>query len=237
MQTHAILDSFSRKNKARKIECLLRKYAELHLNRMLEVGCGSGFIISYFSKLGYGQQGSYAVDIADERQVTKGFQFQKVQGTALPFADETFDFVTSNHVVEHVGEHIDQVHHLSEVFRCLEQGGTLYFAVPNRWGVIEPHYKLPLLSWLPDKVASAYVRLFNLGSHYDCKPLSRKQAIKLLRQSGFECVDATLDAIPLTGTIEGDWLTRRVTALPRWFWQLFSGIMPTLIFICQKPLT
>lgn len=236
MRTHAILDIFSREKKARKIKCLASMFSEIHLNRMLEVGCGSGFIAAYFSALGYGKQGTYAVDIADERQITDGFNFQRVQGTALPFSDDTFDFIISNHVIEHVGNDVDQEHHLAEVFRCLEPGGTLYFAVPNRWRLMEPHYKLPLLSWLPVNLASVYVRLLKLGSHYDCNPLSRKQVIKLLQQSGFDCVDATLDAIPLVGEIEGGWLVRRVTVLPKSFWRIFSAIMPTLIFICRKPL-
>lgn len=234
-RTHAILDEISREKKARKIECLTRTFSELRLKKMLEVGCGSGFIASFFSTLGYGQQGTYAIDVVDERQIFEGFQFQRVQSTALPFADEMFDFVISNHVIEHVGTSDDQRHHLREIFRSLEPGGTLYFAVPNRWRLIEPHYKLPFLSWLPENLASAYVRLFKLGSHYDCKPLSGREAFNLLCDSGFVCVEATLDAIPLVGQIEGGWLTRRVAGLPKSFWQLFSAIMPTLIFVCRKP--
>lgn len=233
LRTHAILDSRSREGKAKKIIALAKQNGVLAFHRILEVGTGSGYIASYLSRMSGTQV--FAVDVADERQVTEGFQFQRVQGTALPFADEAFDFVISNHVIEHVGDVTDQVHHLQEVFRCLEPGGTFYFAVPNRWRLIEPHYKLPLLSWLPEKFASAYVRLFKLGSHYDCKPLSRKQTIVLLRQSAFDCVDATLDAIPLVGGIEGGWVVRRVTALPKSFWQLFSAIMPTIIFVCRKP--
>lgn len=233
MRSHAILDGFSREKKARKIECLVSRFSGLRLSRMLEVGCGSGFIASYFSQLNGVEV--HAVDVTDERQVTEGFQFQRVQGTALPFADETFDFVISNHVVEHVGNATEQVHHLNEIFRCLEPGGTFYFAVPNRWRLIEPHYKLPLLSWLPDNLASACVRLLKRGSYYDCKPLSPREAVDLLNRSGFDCVDATLDAIPLLGEIEGGWLTRRIAELPKSFWRPFSPIMPTLIFICRKP--
>jgi SAM-dependent methyltransferase len=234
IRTHAILDSYSREKKARKIERLTSKFSDLRLNKMLEVGCGSGYISSFFSALGYGQQGTYAIDVVDQRQITEGYQFQRVQGTRLPFADETFDFVISNHVVEHVGTADDQRHHLDEIFRSLEPGGTLYFAVPNRWRLIEPHYKLPFLSWLPVSLASAYIRLFKLGSHYDCKPLSRREALNLLCITGFECVEATLDAIPLVGEIEGGWPIRHIAGLPRSFWRLFNPIIPTLIFVCRK---
>lgn len=233
LRTHAILDICSRESKAKKIVALVERNGAPCFRRVLEVGTGSGYIASYFSRRS--EIEVHAVDVTDERQITEGFQFQCVQGTILPFTDDSFDFVISNHVVEHVGTTEDQVHHLSEVFRCLEPGGTLYFAVPNRWRLIESHYKLPFLSWLPKKLASAYVRFFKLGSHYDCKPLSRREVIDLLSHSGFDCMDVTLDAIPLVGEIEGGWLTRLITGLPKPLWQLFSAIMPTLIFVCRKP--
>ncbi|MDD5267452.1 MAG: glycosyltransferase [Methylococcales bacterium] len=233
VRTHAILDIISRESKAKKIVALVSHNGVSSFRKVLEVGTGSGLIAGYFSKLKNIEV--YAVDVADERQITEGFQFQQVQDTSLPFVDEMFDFVISNHVVEHVGTAEDQTDHLREIFRCLEPGGTLYFAVPNRWRLIEPHYKLPLLSWVPDKIASTYVRLFKLGSHYDCKPLSRREALDLLTGNGFTCVDATLDAISIMGEIEGGWLTRYITRLPKAFWHLFFVIMPTLIFVCRKP--
>lgn len=233
VRTHAILDVLSRERKAKKIVALVERNGKPCFRKVLEVGTGSGFIASYFSRLS--QVAVYAVDVADVRQIKEGFQFQCVQGTSLPFADGMFDFVISNHVVEHVGTTADQAHHLSEIFRCLEAGGMLYFAVPNRWRLIEPHYKLPLLSWLPEKFASTYVRLFKISNKYDCKPLSRSEAVDMLSRSGFKCVDVTLDAIPLVGEIEGSWLIKHITRIPKMFWWLFSSIMPTLIFICRKP--
>lgn len=232
-RTHAILDMRSREHKAKKIATLVGRNGKTSFCKVLEIGTGSGFIAAYFSQLNAVEV--HAVDIADERQINEGFQFQRVEGTTLPFADETFDLVISNHVVEHVGNSLEQAHHLSEIFRCLQHGGLLYFAVPNRWRLFEPHYKLPMLSWFPDKFASVCVRLFNRGSHYDCKPLSQREAVDLLNRSGFDCVDVTLDAIPLTGVLEGGWLTRQITGLPKAFWRLFSPIMPTLIFVCRKP--
>jgi SAM-dependent methyltransferase len=235
--SHANFNGELRYKKAFKIASIVTKYSDLSFRRFLEVGAGSGVIAQYFSKAGYGLLGSHAVDVIDERQVTDGFNFQRVQGTSLPFSNESFDFIISNHVIEHVGSDKDQAHHLSEIFRCLEPGGTFYFAVPNRWRLVEPHYGLPLLSWLPEEIASIYVRLFKLGSHYDCKPLTRGEIVELLNCSGFHCVDVTFDAIPLVIEIEGGWLNRCASGLPKKFWKLFSFFIPTLIFVCKKPIT
>ncbi|SHJ01151.1 class I SAM-dependent methyltransferase [Desulfofundulus thermosubterraneus] len=234
--SHAILDRESREKKAKKIEALVRLYAHLGMRAMLDIGTGSGYIAAYFSRLGYGPSGTYAVDITDQRQVKEGFQFQLVQGTRLPYPDAAFDFIISNHVVEHVGGSMAQMEHVREIYRCLEPGGVLYFAVPNRWRLIEPHYKLPFLSWLPIPLASAYMRLTRRGTRYDCRPLSRTQALNLLASQGFNVTEATLDAIRLVGEIEyKSALAKLITRLPKAFWKIFSFWMPTLIFVARKP--
>ena len=233
--THANLDSKLRFKKAEKIDALIRKRNNLKGRCMLEVGTGSGFIAQYFSANIFGNEGTVAIDVVDERQTLEGYRFQLVQDTNLPFEDGMFDFIISNHVIEHVGSKDAQINHLNEIFRCLEVGGTFYFAVPNRWGLIEPHYKLPLLSWLPNDIASIYTRTFRNTPHYDCKPLSRRQAIGLLHNSQFEFVDSTLDAIKLIGEIEGGLFKKVITKLPKAFWRPLLFIMPTLIFVCRKP--
>jgi len=186
--------------------------------------------------MGYGTLGIHAVDVTDERQVTDGFGFQLVEGASLPFPDAFFDFIVSNHVVEHVGSEDAQLHHVREMYRCLEPRGTLYFAVPNRWRLVEPHYKLPLLSWLSETTASAYVRLLQRGSGYDCRPLSRSGAMRLLSQAGFAVKNVTLDAIRIVGEIEGGGVLKKtLTRLPKWVWRMFTPFVPTLIFICTRP--
>ncbi len=121
------------------------------------------------------------------------------------------------------------------MYRCLEPCGILYFAVPNRWRIIEPHYRLPFLSWVPGGVASAYVRLLQRGSHYDCRPLSGVEAVRLLSRAGFTVNDVTLDAIAVLGEIEGGAVWKRtLTRLPRWVLRMFTPFIPTLIFICTR---
>jgi SAM-dependent methyltransferase len=234
-KSHAILDKNTRIHKAKKIEALVQKHGYLKKDKMLEVGCGSGFIANYFSNIGFCKQGTYAIDVIDERKITDGFKFKLVEDTKLPFSDNTFDFIISNHVIEHVGPREKQISHLKEINRCLQPGGIFYFAVPNRWRIIEPHYRLPFLSWLPKSLATPYIKLIRDVSYYDCLPLSQREAIELLNQSNFEYINATLDAIYITGKIEGNWFLQSITKLPKWFWRPFAIVIPTLIFVCKKP--
>src|SRR3546814_17958343 len=73
----------------------------------------------------------------------------------------------SNHVIEHVGNADAQRHHLDEIRRVLAPDGVVYFAAPNRWRLVEPHFRLPFLSWLPNPASDRYVRVMGRGSHYD----------------------------------------------------------------------
>ena len=81
-----------------------------------------------------------------------------VQGDAceLPFGDGEFDIVFSNAVIEHVGDRERQRELVSEAVRV----GRRAFMTPNRRFPIEVHTRLPIVHWLPDRIAhSAYRRV------------------------------------------------------------------------------
>jgi len=52
--SHADLNSEQRYRKAVKIGAIVEKFSILNYRNLLEVGTGSGIIVQYFSKLGYG---------------------------------------------------------------------------------------------------------------------------------------------------------------------------------------
>lgn len=204
---------------------------------MLEVGCGSGGISHWFGESGAMGWSVDAVDVEDVRLVKEGFGFQIVAGTTLPFANESFDVVVSNHVIEHVGNESAQVDHLKEMRRVLRPGGVAYLAVPSRWMIVEPHFRLPFLSWVPPRIANAYVRLAQKGSHYDCLPFTVGRIEREFSRVGLSYAQVHGKALRLTYELE------RPTALPyRWIFKRMPNfaykaarrLFPTLIYLLRR---
>lgn len=233
-RAHAILDIASRQRKARKIVGLVGRERFESAERVLEVGCGSG-VISQAIAQSFPRCIVDAVDVADNRIVKEGFRFTSVEGTALPFADRTFDIVVSNHVIEHVGGVEEQKDHLLEIGRVLKDDGVLYLAAPNRWRLVEAHFRLPFLSWFPSRVSDAYVRIAGRGTHYDCRPLGPLGFRRLFVRTGFSFRETTIDALgfvldeelgmPALGRLVRHAHTAFLPLLP---------CMPTFVFLLEK---
>lgn len=201
-QPHAVLDLASRNGKALKIERLLNLQSRKQPLRLLEIGTGSGGIARYFATHPTLQCQVDAVDVVDNRLVGDGYRYQQVAGVELPFADMSFDVVISNHVIEHVGDAEAQREHLREVRRVLRDDGVAYLAVPNRWMLMEPHFKLWFLSWLPMPLSHVYVRIARKGTHYDCRPFTCGRLERMLVETGFVYSQHTGDALRLTFELE-----------------------------------
>ena len=70
-------------------------------------------------------------------------------------------------VCAHVYEHVPDARRLmAEIWRLLRPGGVCYFAAGNRLSIMEPHYRLPFLSWLPPSAADRYLRVTGKGNSY-----------------------------------------------------------------------
>lgn len=78
----------------------------------------------------------------------------------IKYADNSFDVVFSNSVIEHVGGHSDQMQMANEVRRV----GKRYFVqTPNRYFPLEPHFLFPFFQFLPVMVRVRLLQNFNLG--------------------------------------------------------------------------
>lgn len=99
----------------------------------------------------------------DPRVVIERGRTCVADGTRLPTSDACFDFLIVNHLYEHVS---DPRRLFSEVSRVLRPGGSAYVSAGSRWAFLEPHYRLPFLSWLPGGLADRYVRWTGRARNY-----------------------------------------------------------------------
>ena len=187
LRSHANADIERRRAKARQIESVVvRAVGPLDRLDVLDIGTGSGYIASYLDKRARSLE---SVDVVDER-VAGDFAYHQIADEALPFEDGRFDVVISNHVIEHVR---DGARHLTEVRRVLRSGGIAYLATPNRFALLEPHYRLPMLSWLPAHLRTPYVRATRRGDLYDVQPFTLGRIAALARDCGLVVDDKSLD--------------------------------------------
>ena len=227
--THAGLDESIRNKKALKLLSILEKYVDLKACDLLDIGTGSGHIAHFLSKK---CRSVTSVNLADERVVKEDYHFVKTEDEHLPFPDEKFDVVVSNHVVEHVN---DQTLHIKEIHRVLKKGGHTYLATPNKYALIEPHFHLPFLSWLPRDSAGRYLKLMK-GKVWDVFPLSLGD-LKVLTYEAFDLEDLSAEILKNPKEYNLDmftWFQPFLRLMPITFLNSLKPFLPSFIVILRK---
>jgi len=84
-------------------------------------------------------------------------------GRLFPLPDESFDFVVSYQVLEHVAslEHI-----FNECIRILKPGGLMYHVCPNYFSFYEGHYKIIWLPFFNKALGRLYLKMLRRYSPY-----------------------------------------------------------------------
>jgi len=232
-------DKASRKRKAAKIWAILQrvgppeKFAAL---RCLDVGCGSGLIAQALAPhfrqvLGVEKDSRFM----GSWRVLQGPKLQFLRGDALhlPLADASVDVVICAQVYEHVD---DAQVLVQEIRRVLTPGGICFFSGPNRLALIEEHYKLPFVSWLPRSWAGAYLRLFGRAEYYAERPLTYWGLRRLWE--GFQWRDFTWEMIRLPEEffcVEELRIAPWLKWLPGWLLRLLRPFYPNYNWLLVKP--
>lgn len=140
---------------------------------LLDVGSSTGIIDNYLAKYLKKVTGidvdESGIKFAKKQFKKPNLKFLLGSGLDLKFKDRSFDIIICTQVYEHVP---DPKKLFSEIHRVLKPGGIVYFAAINRLWIIEPHYRLPFLSWFPKKIANIYVKVFGKARCYYESPLS-----------------------------------------------------------------
>ncbi len=190
-----MFDSRGRRIKAEKILAVLEDHFGGRLSglTLLDVGSSSGIVDGVLAERVAFVAG-VDIDVPAvkyARRIGAPNLFFAVQdGMRLGFADSTFDVVVCAQVYEHVPDYRLLV---SEIWRVLKPGGVCYFGASNRLRLIEPHYRLPLLSVIPKMLAHVYIRLSHRADRYYENHLTFWGLKKLVRR--FKVEDYTLAVI------------------------------------------
>ncbi|MEK6932611.1 MAG: class I SAM-dependent methyltransferase [Nanoarchaeota archaeon] len=235
-----ILDKDSRKIKTNKILAVIKDYASKYNKNLkdltcLDIGCSTGLITNFISKdfkNTFGIDTDFkAIELA-KKLSNKNLKFIKASVLDMPFSDNSFDLVICNHIYEHVP---DAQKMFNEIYRVLRKDGFCYLSAGNKYNLIEGHYKLPFLSWLPQSFANSYLRIAKMGDIYEEKHFSYFKIKRMLRN--FKIDDYTLRIIKepekyfLRDMIKNKSF---ISYVPNFIFELFYPLIPTYIFIIRK---
>ncbi len=235
-QMAAMRDETARRRKAAKILAVLRHALgrdDLTGLDVADIGCSQGFIADELAAAGAAT--TYGVDIdvpglsVAQSRFGERVRFVCAAGESLPLADASVDVAVFNHIYEHV---VDPEAVLADVRRVLRPNGVLYLGLGNRLGIIEPHYKLPFLSYLPQAAADRYVRAFGRADHYYEQYRTRPGLQRLL--AGWHVLDYTLPVLAAPESFAGDDLVPGpVSRLPEPALAAMLPLLPTYLWVAS----
>lgn len=237
VQSPILLDATYKRAKVEKMLSVLEDCGAVAAGRKslaLDVGCSRGF---FTSALTFHFDAVIGIDIDRNalgiaRTESRAVHYLIADSLRIPLPDQSVDLVICNHVYEHVP---DAGRLFAEIYRVLKTSGVCYLGAASRLTVIEPHYHLPFLSWLPKPLAHLYMRLSGKGESY----YENLRTLWGIRQliSGFDVLDYTVrvitepDKFRARDLIQTGGLLEKV---PRFIWRCFYWFLPSYIFILKR---
>lgn len=226
-----------RRRKARTMLCVLERTLGSRMQevRALNLGCSTGIIDETIAPHVRAMTGvdidEPAVALAKAARVGTNLEFAVEDAMQLSFPEHSFDVVICSQVYEHVP---DPHRMMSEIHRVLKPGGMCYFAATNRWSVMEKHYHLPFLSWLPPRLADAYVRLLGKGDAYYERHLGPGPLRALVKQFRQEDWTGRILAAPREFEAEYLFPGRFSRAFARLLYRTVPVLFPGFIWVLWK---
>ena len=223
--------------KAKKALAVIKDFAsetdELYL---LDIGCSTGIMTNQYSKVFKSTLGididKSAIEFAKKNFQDQATEFKQSSHDDTTLGRNKFDVVICTHVYEHV---ISPEELVKSIYRILKPGGICYFVAGNRHKIIEPHFKIPFLSFFPNRFANYYLKLFKRDGEYYQKHLSFKKLKELVNQ--FTIHDYTLKTIKNHSKYFSEDLVKNGSFLQKIYLtigKVFYFLIPTYIWILKK---
>src|ERR1700683_884345 len=150
-----LFESLQRRFRARRMLLLARTVGLTREMRVLDVGGTVEIwrLAPVMPRLVLLNQARARYEIGSTEAVVLG------DGVSLPFADQSFDLVFSNSVIEHVGGREEQARFASEIARV---GKQYWVQTPNRYFPIAHHLWTRFVHWLPHHWQAAVAKRFSV---------------------------------------------------------------------------
>ena len=153
---------------------------------VVDLGAGTGLVRSALERIVGRTIVGFEIDRAF---IEKPARMAVADLLCLPVRDGSIDFGIANHVYEHVA---DLERFFAELKRALAPAGRVYLTAGNRFALIEPHYRIPTLSWWPEPVATRVLRWTRRGERYDdIRFTTHRSLVETARRQGLRMEDLT----------------------------------------------
>lgn len=149
----------------------VQQYFLLNEKKILDLGCGKGYLSIETSKIA---QEVLALDVVDRRlkdfkAKLRGSEISNVSlvradATHLPFKPQVFDAALSYDLYEHIRY---QQALLNEKFRVVKTNGCIAFSTGNKMFPKDRHTGLWFVDYLPERIANLYARTCKRRNAYN----------------------------------------------------------------------
>jgi hypothetical protein len=159
MNIHRLYEPFFRLYRIRRLKLFHTLFKPESNETLLDVG-GSPYFWQLCGQLGLPVPHITILNLGPApRELPPDIQWVTADARSLPFTDQSFDYVFSNSVIEHVGDGSSPLQMAQEIRRV----GRHYFVqTPDRRFPFEPHLLTPFIHWLPRRCYERLVPQFTI---------------------------------------------------------------------------
>lgn len=206
--------------------------------KILDLGCGYGFMVGHLRKLGYNAFGcdndKDCISIASKVLRGNGVRenIVKINTERLPYKDLEFDLIYISYVLVYVK---DLKPFFREIYRILNKTGYVYLVTPNYQCCYDTTFGLFMIPWLPRWLNMFYLKVRGRNNNF-FKSLSlttRKGLVNIFKENNFKYDDLGIKLWKKIFDDETFW-GRSKALIEFIYWVKLLKIKPVFLWLAEK---